>query len=144
MHKLRTKAPEGARQEPVQKYGYDVKFAYHVVRLLGEVEQLLVEGTMDLERNREQLKSIRRGEWSLEKLEDWVGSKESDLEAAYARSDLPSVPPTDTIKALLMECLESYFGSLPSGTVQESEAVKALRDIDRTLESVRASWTGKP
>ena len=137
MHKLRTKNPEGARKELVAEHGYDVKFAYHVVRLLGEVEQLLVEGTMDLERNREQLKSIRRGEWSLEKLEDWVGNKEADLESAYARSDLPASPPTEKIKTLLLECLESYFGSLDSVTVQESEAVRALRDIDRAMESVR-------
>jgi hypothetical protein len=30
-----------------------VKFAYHVVRLIGEVEQILTEGDIDLRRNRE-------------------------------------------------------------------------------------------
>ena len=139
MHKLRTKVPDGARQELVTKYGYDVKFAYHVVRLLGEVEQLLVEGTMDLERNREQLKSIRRGEWSLDKLEDWVGNKESDLEAAYARSDLPANPPKERIKELLLECLEAHFGSLTNIAPPESDAIRALREIDRTLNTVRGS-----
>jgi hypothetical protein len=40
------------------------KFAYHTVRLLNEAERLLLQGDLDLQRNREQLESIRRGEWT--------------------------------------------------------------------------------
>ncbi len=53
MHKMNTKNPEGKRKELVEKYGYDVTFAYHVVRLLNEIEQILTEADLDLERNRE-------------------------------------------------------------------------------------------
>lgn len=38
MHKIRIKKPTGKRKEMVEKYGYDVKFGYHIVRLLCEVE----------------------------------------------------------------------------------------------------------
>lgn len=51
----------------IDKFGYDTKFAYNLVRLLNECEQILVEGDLDLERSKEMLKSIRKGEWSLEK-----------------------------------------------------------------------------
>ena len=63
IHKMQTKDPEpGSNRERLrEKFGFDVKFAYHTVRLLNEAEQLLLEGDLDLQRNREQLKSIRRG-----------------------------------------------------------------------------------
>ena len=48
------------RIDNIARYGYDPKFAYHVVRLLNEVEQILVERDLNLESNAEQLKSIRR------------------------------------------------------------------------------------
>lgn len=44
LHKMENKNPEGSRVETIQKFGYDLKFAYHVVRLLNEVEQILSEG----------------------------------------------------------------------------------------------------
>lgn len=55
VHKMRIKNPEpgSTRYEMIQKYGYDLKFAYHVVRLLNEIEQILIEYDLDLERNRE-------------------------------------------------------------------------------------------
>jgi uncharacterized protein len=61
LHKLAIKKPTGKRAEVVARHGFDVKFAYHVVRLLGEVEQILVEGDIDLQRDNERLKAIRRG-----------------------------------------------------------------------------------
>ncbi len=86
MHKIkgRVNASNPARAEAIARFGYDVKFAYHVVRLLDEVEQIMVEG--DLERNREQLKSIRRGEWTLEALQAHFDAKGRALENAYAAS----------------------------------------------------------
>jgi len=50
LHKLANKVPTGKRLALVEAHGYDTKFAYHVVRLLGEVEQILVEGDIDLQR----------------------------------------------------------------------------------------------
>ena len=58
--------------------GYSTKFMYHVVRLLSECEQILVEGDINLQKNNEQLKSIRRGEWTLEQVEQLFDDKETD------------------------------------------------------------------
>ena len=92
LHKISIKQPQGKRAELVAEHGYDMKFAYHVVRLLGEVEQILMEGDIDLQRNNEQLKAIRRGEWTEERLRQWFADKESHLERAYAESTLRATP----------------------------------------------------
>jgi len=108
MHKIRTKNPQGKRKEMVGRYGYDVKFAYHIVRLCNECEQILNTGTMDLRQNNEQLKAIRRGEWTIEKLERWFDRQEEYLEECYQKSALPHRPDEKKIKALLLECLEDF------------------------------------
>lgn len=76
------------RLELVDKFGFDVKFAYHLVRLLNEVEQIIDEGDLDLQRNKEQLKSIRNGEWSLQQIEEYFTFKERELEKLYQESKL--------------------------------------------------------
>jgi len=112
LNKMRVKTPvDGSnRRKSYEKYGYDVKFAYHCVRLLDEVEQILTEGDLDLHRASEVLKSIRRGEWKQEKVFDYFNNKEKDLESVYLKSDLPYKPDEEAIKNLLIECLDQHFG----------------------------------
>lgn len=114
LSKIRTKANSSnpARQESIQLHGYDVKFAYHIVRLLLEVEQILTEQNLDLQRHSSILKSIRSGEWPLTRLEEWFDHKEKVLELTYSNSTLQAMPNEKKIKALLFECLEMHYGSL--------------------------------
>ena len=137
MRKMHTKEAHGKRKQSVEAYGYDVKFAYHIVRLLNEVEQILVEGDLDLERNREQLKSIRSGRWTLQQIEDYFEQKENELEQYYLKSDLPHKPDMQKLQALLLECLETYYGSLGRAIVQADELSNALRNIDEIVNKVR-------
>lgn len=129
LHKIDIKNPEGKRKELVEKHGYDTKYAYHVIRLLNEAEQILVDQTIDLQKNREQLKSIRRGEWSLEDLKLWSSSKEADLEKVYLESKLQHSPDEEAIKNLLMNCLEHHYGSLKDAVKIEGRSDQALREI---------------
>ncbi len=137
LHKLAIKQPQGKRAELVAQHGFDTKFGYHVVRLIGEVEQILMEGDIDLQRDREQLKAIRRGEWTLERLRDWFAAKESHLERIHAESTLPAAPDERRIKDLLMQSLEEHYGSLDRCIVDPDRAVAALRSIQAELEHVR-------
>lgn len=137
LHKIAIKEPTGKRAELVAAHGYDTKFAYHVVRLLGEVEQILIEGDIDLQRDNDRLKAIRRGEWTEERLRQWAADKEADLERAYAASSLPAVPDEGRIKALLLNCLEDHYGTLAGSVVQPDRAVAALRAVQAELEKVR-------
>jgi uncharacterized protein len=136
VHKMRSKEAEGKRKALVEKHGYDVKFGYHVVRLLDEVEQILTEGTIDLTRNSEQLKAIRRGEWEMEDIISHFEQKEKYLEKAYQDSTLPHKPRENEIKDLLMECLRMHFGTLNDAVVDTDRASRAIEKIRATLENM--------
>ncbi len=137
LHKMTTKNPIGHRLEIREAYGFDVKFAYHVVRLLNEVEQILIEGDIDLQQNREQLKSIRRGEWKEEEIREYFANKERDLEKLYVESKLPHSPDEAKIKKLLLECLEEHYGNLEDCIINPDAAISALREIQTVLEKVK-------
>jgi len=140
LHKVATKNPEpgSKRAELRAKYGTDVKFLYHVVRLLDEAEQILVEGDIDLQRNREQLKAIRRGEMSEAEVREWASDKERQLEKLYTDSLLPHSPDQDKIKELLLRCLEEHYGSLSAAEiVQPDELTSALQQMQDAIERVR-------
>jgi uncharacterized protein len=134
LHKIKTKTAQGKRAELVEQHGYDVKFAYHVVRLLLEVEMILGEQDLDLERHREQLKGIRRGEWTEAQLVQWAQDKERDLEALYASSSLPFRPDEENIKALLLQCLEMHYGDLSSAVRVVGREEELLRQIAKLTE----------
>lgn len=136
LHKMRSKTPIGKRIELRDEFGYDVKFAYHTVRLLGECEQILMDGTIDLRRDREHLKAIRRGELSENDIFQWASEKEKFLEGLYHSSKLPNHPDVATIRQLLLDCLEHHYGSLGACVVQVDPAVVALRDIRDILNRV--------
>jgi predicted nucleotidyltransferase len=143
MHKMQSKERVASkRKELIEKYGYDVKFGYHVVRLLNEVEQIMTEGDLDLERNREQLKAIRNGEWTMDDLKNYFSSKERELESVYTASKLPHGPDEAKVKQLLLDCLEQHFGSLSKAVTIVDPSVTALNEIEATLERFRRS-TGK-
>jgi len=140
MKKIRTDPNDKTsekRKALIAEFGYDVKFAYHVVRLLEEVRQIMVEGDLDLERNSEQLKSIRRGEWPLQQLQDWFASQEKSLETVYNESKLPWGPTDgveDAVKAVLLRCLEAHYGSLKGAVETLGVAENKLARIRRIVE----------
>jgi predicted nucleotidyltransferase len=137
LHKIAIKRPQGKRAALVETHGFDVKFAYHVVRLLLEVEMILLEGDIDLQRHNEQLKAIRRGEWTEERLRNWCSEKESHLERAYAESTLRAVPEETRIRELLLNVLEAHYGSLEHCVVNPDRVVQALRRIQAELDEVK-------
>lgn len=125
------------RAAEIARFGYDLKFAYHCVRLMNEVEQILVEGDLDLQRNREQLKSIRRGEWTLDQFEAYFQNKERALETAYATSSLPHGPDEPRLKGLLMSCLEHHYGSLSQAVAVQPDMAALLRDLQALVDRHR-------
>jgi len=139
MKKMFNKEPEegSKRYEDIKKNKYDTKYAYHVVRLLNEIEEILTEQNLTLDRNREQLKDIRAGNWSAEQIKKYFETKELELETAYATSTLQHGPDEEAIKKLLLECLEEYYGSLDQCIELPDVERTALREIDAALNRVR-------
>jgi predicted nucleotidyltransferase len=136
MSKIKSKVNSSneKRSADIEKNGYDTKFAYHLVRLSCECEQILVEHDLDIERNSEQLKSIRRGEWTLERIEQWFENKEKLLDTLYAESTLQHSPNEGEIKQLLMECLEMFFGDLSSVVIKENSVQKLIDEMQNVID----------
>lgn len=138
LSKLSGKTEESKRYESVLKYGYDLKFAYHTVRLVLEAEQILTEGTIDLRRNCDMLRAIRNGEWTEEKVRQWFSEKETALETLYNSSTLKYKSDEAAIKELLLNCLEQHYGSL-SNVIEKPKAVNQLvSDIEAILDKYRS------
>ena len=137
LHKCKSQERTGKRKEVVEKFGFDVKFAYHVVRLMSEVEEILSERTLTLDKKerREFLKSIRRGEVSYEEIEEYFKSKEKYLDKLYEESTLPYSYNEKEIKQILVNCLEMKFGSI-DGLIKvsnEEDIKESLRDIQKII-----------
>lgn len=131
LHKMSIKNYEAGskRESIVKKFGWDVKFGYHVVRLLLEAEEILTTGDLHLDQNTEVLKAIRRGEWTQERVIQFFEQKEHALNKAYEESKLPYGPRENEIKKLLLECLEHHFGSLEKAYVEPDQYKNALMEI---------------
>jgi hypothetical protein len=137
LKKMNDKNPVGHRREIIDKHGYDVKFAYHIIRLFDEVEQILLEGDLDLQRAREPMKAIRRGDWSADEVRNWAMEKETALEAAYVECKLPERPPVEPLRQLLYNCLEEHYGSLDGCVANVEWAEQVIREIDAIVNGVR-------
>ncbi|MCK9272920.1 nucleotidyltransferase domain-containing protein [Candidatus Gracilibacteria bacterium] len=134
-NKAKSQTRVGKRKDVVDTYGYDLKFMSHCIRLLDQGLQILEEGDLDPQREREKLKSIRRGEWSFEQVQEYFNMKEKQVEEAYTKSSLPNCPDEEKIKSLLLNCLEHHFGKLDEKVISKvGEAEKKLEEIRNILE----------
>lgn len=136
LHKIKTKTnPENPKRKAyVDEHGYDLKFAYHIVRLVNECQQILETGDLDLQRDNEILKSVRRGEWTLERLEEWFAAAEKRLDALVVDSKLPKVPDWQFLQRLLLECIESHYGTVSHAVTVEADLLKDIKSIVQRYE----------
>jgi predicted nucleotidyltransferase len=123
------RVPEGKRFEDWKIHGYDLKFSAHTIRLIDNCEQIL-NGDLDLRRNKEMIKSIRNGEFKLEEIREIAKQKELTLEKLVVESKLPEKPPTAKIKNLLIELLQYSYQNLEIKKPNwEQEAIQEIRKI---------------
>jgi uncharacterized protein len=139
LHKMNGKdLKEGSKRALLRdKFGFDVKHAYNVVRLLDEVEQLLTTGDMDIQRANEKMKAVRRGEVPQAKIVEDFYAQERALEHAYHQSKLPWGPDEGKIKDLLLACLEEHYGNLSNCYVKPDAACMVLREIADVIQRNR-------
>ena len=131
LEKVYDKDSNPKRFASYEEFGYDVKSAYHVVRLMLEAEMALVEGDLDLEYHREQLKAVRRGTYTLPELHTWFQAKDAELMSIKDRSKLPVRADPERLRILLLDCLELHFGK-DFGEFKGADGVAS-----ETLEAVR-------
>lgn len=137
LHKMSGKNVIGKRVELREKYGYDVKFASHLVRLLNEAEQILLTGTLNLREISEQLKAIRRGEVPQEEIRSIFTEKEKYLTKLYETSNvIPHKTRDNEVKQLLIDCIEHHYGSLSKICPQPGKSDAILKQIKELVQNV--------
>lgn len=113
MSRLTSRERVGKRSSLVEKYGYDVKDASHVLRILLELSQILLTGDLDLTKEADRLiiMEVKRGEWSKEQVINFFNIEMKRLEE-ITQYKVPHFPDEVAIKELLVDCLEYKYGSL--------------------------------
>lgn len=98
------------RKKLVEQYGYDTKNAAHLIRLLRMSIEFLTDGELRVLRNdAQELLSIKRGEWSLDKVKAEADVLFILASEAFIKSPLPLKPDLDAINKLCVEILEGHF-----------------------------------
>ncbi len=106
----RGQGKHGQRPELTTQHGFDVKAAMHAVRLLGEGIELMRDEFIRFPRpNVEELRSIRRGEWSLDKLCSHVSILMAELDDAVVKSSLQERPNRVKVNTTLVDVYEQFY-----------------------------------
>ena len=110
--KNRKRKPEGNRAELAEKYGYDTKDASYCLRLIWELEEVLFEGDLHIDRFGDEIIAVRNGKYKLHEVIDIFEKKSAEIEFRRRNSVIPYFPDENKIKDLLVDCLEEKYGSL--------------------------------
>jgi len=94
----------GSRQELVSKYGYDTKFASHLIRLIVEGVELLETGDLIFPlRDVQLLRDIRSGVYEMPEVLEMAERYEKQIEGLYESSTVPAHADFETINKFVME-----------------------------------------
>ena len=90
-----------------EKFGYDTKHAYHLVRLIRMCREILTTGKVQVKRpDRVELLAIRNGAWTYEQLIEFAEREELELNELYNTTNvLPKVPDKERLDKLCMELI---------------------------------------
>jgi len=100
------------RQKLEDDFGYDTKYAMHIIRLYGEAIEFMETGRITLPRpNAEELIAIRRGRYKLHEIEEMGKDLEAKAWQARESTQLPNRVDRDRVSKLLSEIYGySYWG----------------------------------
>ena len=97
------------RQALRDKYGYDCKFAMHLVRILRTGQEILSEGVVNVWRkDAEELVAIRNGAWTFPEVLAYAEDAAQKILDLRSKSILPEQPDTDVLNKLCQDITEMY------------------------------------
>ncbi|MFA5715578.1 MAG: nucleotidyltransferase domain-containing protein [Candidatus Paceibacterota bacterium] len=114
LHKMENMAYNGymgqKRKGLVDKFGYDTKNAQHLIRLLRQGIEFLQTGELIVERpDAGELKQIKAGEWTVDKVKREADKLFKQMEDAFRKSTLPDGCEAEKIHRLVMELNYDYY-----------------------------------
>jgi len=115
LHRMTHIGPTGKlgsrRKELVKRFGYDVKNASHLIRLLKMGIEVLSTGEITVKRpDNNMLLSIKRGEWKLEKVIKYADDLFKLLDEAFVKSPLPTRIDFKFVNNLCKNILMDFYG----------------------------------
>jgi hypothetical protein len=98
------------RKQLVARFGYDCKNAAHLIRLLRMGIEFLTDGELRVFRNdATELKEIKSGQWSLEKVKREAEALFILAREAFVKSALPAKPDYQKAEELLINILRQQL-----------------------------------
>jgi predicted nucleotidyltransferase len=98
------------RKELIRKYGYDLKFASHLIRLTLEGIELLETGNLIFPlKERGLILDIKTGKYQLNEILEMFDSLEEDIKQANDKSSLPKKPDFQKLNNMIIGLLDFYF-----------------------------------
>lgn len=101
------------RPELVEKFGYDTKYAGHVIRLGYQGIELLKTGKITLpmpKKERQTVINIRNGQYFLDKIDAMIKDIEKELYEAYIDSKLPEEPDSKKVEDWMLNAYIQAWG----------------------------------
>jgi hypothetical protein len=99
------------REELFTKYGFDVKFGMHCIRLVLEGKELMETGKLVFPlKDAALLLDIRNGKYTAEEIKEMANDLTSELDAMI--SPLPEKPDRYAIEQLLLAIMKENFGMI--------------------------------
>jgi predicted nucleotidyltransferase len=94
-----------------EKFGYDCKHAYHLIRLMRMAHEILTTGKVIVKRHdREELLAIRYGSWTYEQLLEWAEAQDKLLQKVYEDCTIiPNSPDRNAIDKLCIALVEQML-----------------------------------
>lgn len=138
MHRIRQRNPETEeRRLLIEKHSFDTKMAYHTLRLLDQLEQILTTNDIDLMRNKEEHKLMRAGEWGdFDRFDKEFQRRMDHVSDLATKCNLPPVPQEGALKKLLAEILEEHYNQDPTTT--QSDEFVSVKDIGTKFDTIVA------
>ena len=100
----------GQRPDLIERYGFDVKFAMHYVRLLGECRELLCEHRVTLPRpEKELLIAIRTGKYTQDHVFELGDDLTDECQQLLENSDLPDSVNVHILSQQIAEAYQSHW-----------------------------------
>jgi hypothetical protein len=136
------KSDNSTRQDMLNVYGYDLKMANHCLRLIDQIKQVLINGDIDLQRNRKECIAMRKGEWGdFLKFEKYVLDQLELLETLSLKSKLPQRPAKEPLHELLNKLIEEFYGSFDKAQkqvefVSAKDVMEKLNKIEEKLNKM--------
>ena len=119
----------GKRKEVIEQYGYDLKFASHVIRLGYYCEQILTNRYIDLRRDKEVLNAIKLGQFKLKDVEDLAQSIILNIDKLLINSKIPDNPNEEKVRDCLLSILKQHYSVEIESKGRAERKLDAIRKI---------------